>query len=214
MRTSLTVVAIVAPLVVALVLIIGGTINIGSWGDDGNTRLVTPEEIGVHFSKSDMIVVSINPTVSREQAEETALQKLLDNWNLPSGRGIEENITMKSTTVAFSGTRYGHGPRTIDGVEAWVVVMLDPPISLPCGGVPLKGQDEPPEDFCSNGRHPRYQVAIDAETGKVISSQLTGTGPMPDKWRAIAEANPPPADQPPPTPKPTATAYPTPTPSS
>ena len=203
-------IAISTVIVVVFVLIIGGTINIGSWGADGSTPLVSPEAIGARFSKSDMTAISINPTVTREQAQQAALQKLLQNWGLPSGRGIEENITVQSTTVSFSGTRYGHGPRTVTDRNAWVVVFKDPPISLPCGGAPLSGQDTTPESNCSSDNSPQYHVAIDAESGKVISSELSGAGPMPQKWHAIAAANPPPANQPTRPPKPTPTAAPTP----
>ncbi len=195
--------------VVAFVLIIGGTFNLGSWGS-GGTPLVSPDAIGVRFTESEMTPVSINPTVSRADAEATALRYLMDGFEIPSGRGVEENITMDSTTVAFSGTRYGYGDRTVNGKNVWAIIISDPPIYIPCGGVPMDGGPTPQENCAAAiaAGGPRVSVAIDVETGEVVSSQLSGAGPPAAKWRAIAEANPPPADAPTPTPRPTATPAP------
>ena len=59
--------------------------------------------------------------------------------------------------------------------EVWVVVIDDLPISLPCG--PRRPSGVP----CPY-HHPRFNVAIDAATGEVLTTELTGAGPRSDKW--------------------------------
>ncbi len=197
---------------VAGIFVASGLLAMGVAGTSDQDQVPTPEEIGAYFLNSEMSPLDIDPAISKQQAEEIALDELMTGWDMPRGRGIEENVIIKSTTASFSGSRHGNEPRTVHGRPAWILAIHDLPVSLPCG-IRARLSDAGDDHHGCDTHSPRYHVAIDAETGQILSTDLTGGGEMPEKWYEIFKQNPPPEDQPtrPPTPTPTPPPPPTPT---
>ena len=143
---------------------------------------VTPEEIGAFFLNSSMRPIAIKPKIAEEQAREIALQQFMGGFDVPLHLKsvIKGGVVIKSTSVSFSGSRHGQDPWTIHDRPAWIVVLHDIPASLPCG-VHIGPR---PDNWCQ-GVTPKYHVAIDSETGEILSTELTGGGPRNEKWSAL-----------------------------
>ena len=152
----------------------------------------SPASIGAYFvpDYASIQPAEFNPSVSEQIARDAAFEFFMDGFDLPRGVGVKEGIVTRSTTGSFSGAKRGSGDWTIYDRPVWVVVLDEVPISLPCG---------PHGGNCPEHR-PQYNVVIDAETGEILSSQMTGAGSRHPKWANIQLAGP--GDPPEPTPAP------------
>ena len=189
-------------LLALVVFVSGGMMSIDAWSssDDGED-LPTPLEIGADFMSGDMSFLRISdPSVTKQQAKDTAVDEFLSDFGMPKGKGVETNVALKATTASFSGSRHDYGPKTINNRPVWIVVVEDIPVSLPCG---LHAYDPDSDDPPPCPRNtPKYHVAIDAETGAILSTALTGSGGMSERWYTILADQ---VDNPQPTPATTPT---------
>jgi hypothetical protein len=115
------------------------------------------------------------------EAEAAAVNIFLEHMGYPGGMGIEENLEIESTQGLVSGAKGGFsrdGSWGIHNKEVWVVVLHDLPVGLPCG---------PRPGSCEGQPAPGFSVAVDAETGEVLSTELYGNGPTNPKWRPIMQ---------------------------
>ncbi len=135
---------------------------------------VTPEEIGAKFAENYGSVrdAEFDPLIPRRQAELAAVKHFMEGFNL---RGVEPGLDVRSTTALFSGVPGGFGQWTIQDRQVWIVAIHDLPFSIPCGPAMPKGTPcaSPPG---------RFSVAVDADTGEVLSAELSGAGPKSAKW--------------------------------
>lgn len=165
----------------------------------------TPEDIGAVFASEYGTVqaAEFQSSRSKSEVETAAVDIFLEYFGYPSGMGIEENLEIKATQGLFSGAKGGFskdGMWDIHNREVWVVVLHDlPPLPIPCGPTPVS---------CVGQPAPRVSVAVDAETGEILSTELAGNGqstnpkwiPIMQRIREARESSPIPAAVPTPSP--------------
>ena len=177
------------------------TIQAASGNNDVATRITqeranrpSPASIGAYFvlDYASIQAADFESSVPEQTAGDAALDFFRDGFDIPRGVGLQEGVVIRSTTARFSGAKHGSGEWTIADRPVWIVVLDEIPVSLPCG---------PPRAGGCPVHSPRFNVAIDAETGEILTSELTGAGPSRPKWHDTKLANPvvnPPEPSPPP----------------
>ncbi len=141
----------------------------------------TPEDIGAFFAPAYGVVrpARFHALKSRSEAEAAAIKVFLEHNGYPSGMGIDENLVVKSAQGLFSGAKGGFskdGTWDIHNRNIWVVVLYDVPVTVPCG---------PRAESCEGQPPPSFAVAIDADTGEVLSTELLGNGHPSARWTPI-----------------------------
>lgn len=146
----------------------------------GGNGYKSPKEIGAYFLDSFGRVEpkEFVADLSQDAAETAAVNAFLAGFGLPDDPGFEKGILKASTTGVFSGARGGFGEWNIANRDVWVVVLTDLPISLSCG---------PDKPSCAGVSRPTFSLAIDATTGEVLSTEMTGGGSRRAKWDPIIE---------------------------
>ncbi|MCI0438191.1 MAG: hypothetical protein L0177_03565 [Chloroflexi bacterium] len=181
MRIKRSVGLLIGVLIIAVVAATGATLTAVRAQSPSDK---TPEEIGAFFADAYGVVrpARFQSSKSRSEAETAAVNIFLEHFGYPGGMGIEENLDIESAQGLFSGAMGGYskdGTWDIHNREVWVVVLHDlPPVPVPCGPTPESCQGQPA---------PSLSVAVDAETGEVLSTELVGNGPTNPKWRPIIQ---------------------------
>ena len=157
----------------------------------------SPEDIGAYFIEdyASIRAADFEPSVSEQTARDAALDFYREGSGNPRGYRLEEGVVIRSTTAVFSGAKHGSGEWIIADRPVWIVVLDEIPVSLPCG---------PPRPEVCTVHGPRFNVAVDAETGEILTSELTGGGAKHPKWRNLRNNTqlPDPVNPPTPTPAP------------
>ncbi|MFP3974871.1 MAG: hypothetical protein ACLFVK_01445 [Dehalococcoidia bacterium] len=127
--------------------------------------VLTTRDIGHHFpsDKVEIESASFQPEISKKDALSTVRKILRQNFNVAH----PESFPTETTVGLFSGeTHDGRGK--VSDIPVWIVVVKELPSSISPGSVP---QGTAPGSHIQLGA-PKYNVAIDAQTGAVVHSVI------------------------------------------
>ena len=153
-----------ATIAVAIALVTVGGAALANAGDHGpsSTALTDYFPAGVAEAKP----ASFEPAISKDRAISTVRNMLRDHFGVTT----PETLPTSAILATFSGQAHD-GRGTVNDVPVWVVVVRDLPSSTSPSGGP-RGAGESPSRT-RKGR-PQFTVAIDASTGVVVHSVVSG----------------------------------------
>ncbi|MEX0761154.1 MAG: hypothetical protein WD208_08175 [Dehalococcoidia bacterium] len=206
---------LVIGLLSALAAVSIAAITVSPLGDDKRSNqaagdMPAPSEIGASFHGGGGQAVrpgAFEPGITREEAEASALEYFLDGFGLPPRQDIIDLLDVDSTLGLYTGYReesaqpddlQGQSTWPVQDREVWVVVIGNLPVSIRFG---VPGHDIDPDAIPAL----RLSVAVDAATGEVINTELSGAGHSSPEWDEILEelrTEQPSKDRPPGTPTP------------
>lgn len=131
-----------------------------------HTELST--DIGAHFDKNfvQLQYVSFTPVITRDEAIAIAKNDFQTGFHLNT-----DNLTIDATVALFSG--HPDLPKldttiVLSKVPVWIVVIKNLPLMSSVGPPPVN----PKETLIATGSS-QYNLAIDANTGKIIYGVLS-----------------------------------------
>jgi hypothetical protein len=156
-----------------------------------NSARPTLAEVGAQFPEFSGLSVrddnTFEPSVPRSEAEAIAVAYVMDGFGVPRGAGLEGLFEVRSTTGLYTGgSKPNRQPKDlarketwpIQNRQVWAVVVYDLPVAIPFGkpGMTYSESEIP---------RARMNVAVDANTGEILGTALTGAGGPSPKWELV-----------------------------
>lgn len=124
------------------------------------------EDIGARFPASKVRIepTALAPSITKERAVMVARDLLKTHF----GVSDPASLPTKATVGLFTGETHD-GSAYGSGIKAWVVVIENVPFAVGSGPVGSSGSSDVPRKS-----PPQYNVVVDAETGQVLHSVMSG----------------------------------------